>query len=172
MAELTFISNKTQKETYKYFVVIIFAVITWVLQISIFSRLLLFDTLPNIMLLGSVYSGLIWGPLNGTLFGIVSSFLSSSILYDHLFYFSYPLIGLLAGLLTKNLFSDELLFFILLCFLLSVPLELLNGFQYGLKNPIILIDRYVLVCLNAAVINLCFSYFFYFIMKIVTKRLK
>ena len=171
MAELTFISNKTRKDTYKYFFVIIFAVITWILQVSIASSFLIFDSTPNLILLGSIYFGLLGGPLNGILFGIISSFFSTSTLYDHVFYFSYPLIGLLAGLLSKKLFSDELLFFIFLAFLLTLPVELFNGWQYSFKNQINIFDRWLLIGFTSAIINLCISPFYYLLMRFITKKL-
>jgi len=171
MLEITLFSNKTQNDTNKYLFVIIFAVITWILQITLINRLLFFDTAPNLILLSCVLLGLKLGPTLGAFFGIISSFLSSCILYDHVFYISYPFIGFLAGLLTKNLFSDELLFFSMLCFLLSIPFELLNGLQYGQKNLIVFTNRYILVSLTSSIINLCFSYVFYFITHIVTKKL-
>ncbi|OGI08640.1 MAG: hypothetical protein A3I68_00985 [Candidatus Melainabacteria bacterium RIFCSPLOWO2_02_FULL_35_15] len=171
MPEITFISNKTRKEPIKYFFIFVIAVITWVLQISVFSRFLYFDTMPNLMLLGSVFAGISFGPLTGTLFGIIASFLNANILYDHVFYISYPLAGLLAGILIKNLFSDELLFFILLCVLINFPVDFLNGWQYSFNNPINLIDRYLLVSLNGVVLNTLFAPFYYIIMKFITKKL-
>ena len=171
MLEITFISNKNRKESPKYFFVFLIAVITWVLQISIFSRFMYFDTVPNLTLLGSVFIGISFGPLMGTLFGIISSFLSANILYDHVFYISYPLLGLLGGILVKNLFSDELLFFILLCSLISFPVDFLNGWQYSFNNPINLIDRSLLVGLNGIALNTLFAPFYYITMKFVTKRL-
>ena len=171
MAEITFISNKTRKETSRYLFVIIFAVITWILQVSILNRIILFDTAPNLMLITTVFFGLIAGPLNGTISGIIISFLSASILYDHIFYFSYPLIGLCAGLLTKNLFSDELLFFILLTFLFAFPFELFNGWQYSLINPVNITHRIIEVGFGTAVLNLIISPFFYLIMNFITKKL-
>ena len=170
MAEITFISNKSRKESSKYFFIFLIAVITWVLQISIFSRFAYFDTIPNLMLLGSVFIGISFGPSMGTLSGIISSFLSANILYDHVFYISYPLAGLLAGVLVKNLFSDELLFFILLCILINFPVDFLNGWQYSFNNPGNFIDRYLLVSLNGVVLNALFAPFYYLMMKFVTKR--
>lgn len=172
MVELTFISNKTRKELLKYFFVTTFAVITWVLQLSIFNRLAYFDTTPNVLFLGSIYFGLAYGPLTGIFFGITSSFFCASILYDHSFYFSYPLIGLFAGLLTKNFFSDELLFYILLVFLFTFPFEFLNGWQYSLTNPISVLDRYLSIGLYSSILNLLVSPFFYFLTRFVTKKLK
>ncbi|GEM_PF-6117652 len=171
MAEITFISNKTRKESSKYFFVFIFAVITWILQVSVLNRIQYFDTACNFMLLGVIYIGLTMGPVYGVLFGISCSFLTASILYDHIFYFSYPFIGLFAGLLTKNLFSDELLFFIVLSFILTFPYELLNGWQYSIKNPLNIQDRLLMVSLYGALINLIISPFFYLIMNFITKKL-
>lgn len=172
MAEITFVSHKTRKETNKIFFVILFAVITWILQVSVFAYFLYFDATPNLMLLGSIYFGLITGPLGGTLFGINSSFFSSCILYDHVFYLSYPLIGFLSGLLTKNIFSDEMLFFILLSFFLSFPLELLNGWQYSLNNSVDIFDRFFLIAINGAILNLFLAPLYYYLMNYVTKKLK
>lgn len=172
MTEITFLSNKSRKETYKYFFAAILAVITWTLQVSILSKLLCFDTAPNLMLLGTIYCGLTLGPAVGTFFGITSSFLSASILYDHTFYFSYPLIGLIAGLFTKNIFSDELLFFTLLSFLFTFPLEFLNSWQFSLKNPIEISNRYLLVSSSGAFLNLALAPLFYLLIRFVTKKLK
>ena len=170
MPEITFISNKNKKEVSKYFFIFAIAVITWILQIAVFSKFLYFDTVPNLLLLGSVFIGISLGPVMGTLFGIISSFLSANILYDHVFYISYPLAGLLAGVLIKNLFSDELLFFILLCVLINFPVDFLNGWQYSLHNPVSIFDRYLLVSLNGVVLNTLFAPFYYIIMKFVTKK--
>ena len=169
MAEITFISNKTRKETFKYVFVIVSAIISWILQVSIFSNLSYFDTTASLLLLGAIYFGFNYGPMYGTLFGIIASFFSASILHDHTFFFSYPLIGLLSGLLTKNLFSDELLYFLTLSFILSFLLEFLNGWQYSLKNPINITDRYFLVSFNSATLNLFLSPFYYTLMKYLTK---
>lgn len=171
MTEITLLSNKTRRALYKYFFIVVFAVITWVLQLSVFNRLSFFDTSPNFMLIGSIYFGLACGPLEGTLFGTISSFFSASILYDHVFYFSYPIFGLLAGLLTKNLFADELLFFILFSFVVSFPFELLNGWQYSSSNQGDVLTRFFNVALYSSVVNLISATFFYFIMKLVTKKL-
>ena len=172
MAEITFLSNKTYKESSKYFFVIVFAVITWILQVSVLNHIQCFDTACNFMLLGVIYIGLILGPVYGVLFGIICSFFSASILYDHTFYFSYPLVGLFAGLLTKNLFSDELLFFIVLSFTLTFPYELLNGWQYSIKNPLNIQDRWLMVSLYGALINLVIAPFYYLIMNFFTKKSK
>lgn len=173
MAEVTFVSNKTRKEIFKYIFVLVFAVILWILQISVFGRLLVFDTSINIMFLSCVYLGITFGPKFGTFSGIAFSFLSTSILYDHIFYISYPLCGLIAGLLTKNFFSDERLFYILMVFLLSFPLEFLNGWQYSISgNPVNILDRYLNISVSSAMLNLLFAPLYYFIMKVVTKKLK
>ena len=172
MAEITFFSNKSRNETSRYFFVIIFSIITWILQVSVFSKPFCFDATPNLMLLGSIYIGLTFGPQAGTLYGITSSFLGASILYDHVFYFSYPLIGFLAGLLIKNIFSDEYLFFILLSFFLTFPLELINSWQYGFNNSINTFDRYLLVAFNGGILNLVSAPLFYSLIKFVTKKFK
>lgn len=172
MTEVAFFSNKTRKELYTYFFISLTAITTWILQVSVFSRPFYFDTNPNLMLIGAIYLGLTFGPTKGTLFGIVSSFFIASILYDHTFYFSYPVIGLLAGLLSKNIFSDELLLFILLSCICTFPAELLNGWQYSLRNETDIFNRYLLIGFNGAILNLFFAPFFYFIMRFVTKKLK
>ena len=171
MAELAFISNKTQKEIFKYFFVTVFALITWILQVSVFSHLFVFDTTCNLLMLGCIYFGITRGPLLGSAFGITSSFFITSTLYDHIFYFSYPLIGLIAGLLTKNIFSDELLFFILLSFVSTVITEFLNGWQYSLQNPINIFDRWFFVSFVGAMINSLIAPLFYYFMRFVTKKL-
>ncbi len=170
MPEITFISNKNQKRTLKYFLIFLIAVITWVLQVSIFSRFLYFDTIPNLLLLGSVFIGITFGPLMGTLFGIIVAFLNANIFYDHVFYVSYPFAGLIAGILIKNLFSDELLFFLLLCVLINFPVDLLNGWQYSLHNSVKIADRYLLVSLVGVIINGLFAPFYYLFMKFVTRN--
>lgn len=170
MPEITFISNKNKKEASKYFFIFAIAVITWILQIAVCSKFLYFDTIPNLLLLGSVFIGISFGPLAGTLFGVISSFLSANILYDHVFYLSYPLVGLIAGVLIKNLFSDELLFFILLCVLINFPMDFLNGWQYSFNNSVHIFNRYLLVSVNGIVLNMLFAPFYYIIMKFVTRR--
>ncbi len=172
MAELTFSTNKTRKESTKYIFISLISLLIWVLQISVFNRIQYFDTSPSLMLVGTIYAGLVLGPVYGVLFGILSSFLGASILYDHVFYFSYPLVGLLSGLLTKNLFSDELLFFIVLCFTITFLTEFLNGWQYSLKNPINIQNRLFMVSLYGGVVNLVISPFFYLIMNFFTKKLR
>ena len=171
MAEIIFLSNKTRKESSKYFFVIVFGVITWILQVSIFSHFQCFDATANLFLLGCIYCGITFGPLMGILFGIISSFFIASILFDHTFYFSYPLFGLIAGLLTKNIFSDELLFYILISFLFTFPLEILNGWQYSFHNPINILSRYMQIGFYSAVLNLFLSPFFYYLMRFITKKL-
>ena len=171
MAEITFISNKTQKEINKYFFAIIFAVITWILQIAIFSRIFYFDASPSLLTISSIFFGLIFGPVIGTSYGIICSFLISSILYDHTFCFSYPVLGLISGTLAKNIFSDELLLFLLLSFLLTFPVEFLNGWQYSLVNPIKVLDRYLLISVFSALLNLLLAPFYYFAMNFITKKL-
>ena len=172
MREITLFSNKKQKETSRYIFVVLFAFISWLLQVSIFSNFLFFDAVPNLMLLGTIFLGIVSGPLFGTLYGIVCSFLSVSIFYDHVFYFSFPIIGLFAGLLVKNMFSDELLFFILLSFLLTFVFEYLNGWQYGFINQTNFFNRFFLAGFASSVLNLLFAPFYYWLMKFVTKKLK
>ena len=171
MAEITFISNKTRKEINKHVFVIILAIITWVLQVSVISNLSFFDSTPNFFLLGAIYCGLSFGLLVGTTFGTICSFLITSSIYDHLFYFSYPLAGLFSGLLTKNFFSYELLFYTLLSFVLTFIVELLNGMQYGL-NSHLNIAKYVLdISIPESALNLILAVPFYFFMRLITKRL-
>ncbi len=172
MAEITFVSNKTRKEAYRYLYIIIFAVITWALQISLFNRLQFFDISPNFIFLSCIFFGLIFGPTLGSVYGIVSSFLSASILFDHSFYFSYPLIGFIAGLLVKNIFSDELLLYILLSFILTMPFELLNGWQYGIKNQVNIFEIYFRIWLYSSVLNLGTSPLYYLLMNYITKKFK
>ena len=172
MAEITFINNKARKERFKYIFVFVFALITWILQVSIINQFLFFDTTPNLILLGNIYCGLTFGPLFGTIFGITSSFFTSSILYDHVFYFSYPLIGFLAGMLTKNLFSDDLLLFIILSFVLTFFCELLNGWQYSIINPVNISSRYFLISFFGAILNLLIAPFFFILMRFITKDIK
>lgn len=171
MPEITFISNKNKKEVLKYFFVLLIGVITWILQVAVFSRFLYFDTMPNLMLIGTVFTGISLGPVMGTLFGIISSFLNANILYDHIFYISYPLAGLIAGILIKNLFSDELLFFILLCILINFPVDLLNGWQSSLNNSVNFTGRYIIVSLNGIILNTLLAPFYYIFMKFVTRKL-
>ena len=171
MAEITFISNKTKKETYKYFFVIVSAVITWILQVSILSYFLFFDASPNLILLGSIYFGFKYGPLFGAVFGITASFFCSSNLYDHIFYFSYPIVGLFSGLLRKSVFSDELLFFMLLSFVLTPIIELSNGWQYSLNNSINTLERLSLISFTCAILNLIFSPPYYLLIRYITKKL-
>ncbi len=172
MVDLTLFGNKKRKETHRYIFIFCSALLIWVLQVSIFSRFIIFDSSPNILLLCTIYLGLTYGIQAGVIYGIVCSFLNVSVLYDHIFYFSLPLMGLLAGLLTRNLFSDELLFFILLCFFLTLPYEYLNGWQFSLDKSINLWDRYLMSSVYSAALNMLFSPFFYFMMNIVTKNLK
>lgn len=172
MNEVTFLSYKGRKETFKYLFVILFAVITWILQLGVFGNFFYFDTTPSLILLGIVYFGLIFGQTYGTIFGIICAFFSSSTLYDHMFCFSFPLIGFLAGFCTKNLFSDELLLFIILSFLFTLPLEYLNGWQFSLENSINITTHYLSVSLNGAILNLFFAPFYYILLQYITKKLK
>jgi LytS/YehU family sensor histidine kinase len=172
MSETFYFSNKSRNENVKYLFVFLLAVITWILQLSIFSRILYFDSASNLMLLGSVFCGLIFGPLAGTIFGLISSFFCSSLLYDHLFYFSYPLMGFISGLLIKNIFSDELVFFILLAFILTFPFELFNGIQYNNKHLINVFDRYLPVSFYSSILNILIAPFFYWFSKLLIKRFR
>lgn len=172
MVEITFLSNKSKKEISKYTFIIIFAVITWILQVSIFGEFSLFNSSFNAMLLGTIYTALKIGPGYGTIFGIICSFLSSNLLYDQIFYISYPLIGLISGLLTKRFFSSEILFFTAIIFLFTFPFEFLNGWQYNLKNPVELLDTYVTIATSSSIINLLFSPLFYLFANFVTKKFK
>ncbi len=171
MAEAFYFSNKTRNENIKYLFVFLFAVITWILQVSIFSRLTYFDSTSNLMFLGSILVGLIMGPLYGTIFGLISSFFSSSLLYDHVFYFSYPLIGFTSGLLMKNIFSEEIFFFILLSFFLTFPFELINLWQYDTIHNVKLFDRFLMISFNCSILNLLLSPIMYFTVKSIIKKL-
>ena len=172
MLEATFISNKTKKRLVKYSFVIVFAVITWILQLSLFSRFLIFDSSPNVIYLGTIFSGIVGGPLIGGFFGIISSFLSCSILHDHIFYVSYPLIGFAAGVLTKSNFADEFMLFIMASIAFVFVLEMLNGVQYSLKHDIDIVQRYILLSFSGVLINVFFAPFFYWFMKILTNKSK
>ena len=172
MAEITFISNKTKKEVNKYLFVITTAVIIWLLQVSVISSFFVFDSTINFFLLGSIYSGAFLGMLPGTIFGVICSFFTASTLHDHIFYFSYPLIGLFCGLFTKNFFSDELLFYASFSFVLTFMAELLNGLQYSMNNQVNIIQHYLHVSLSGALLNLLFAPVFYFLMRLITKKLK
>ncbi|MBI2995479.1 MAG: hypothetical protein HYY52_02065 [Candidatus Melainabacteria bacterium] len=171
MSEITFFSHKIRKERSKYIFVFIFALFMWVTQVSVINKFLFLDTTLNLILLSNIYFGLIFGPYFGMFYGITSSFFISSILYDHTFLVSYPLIGLLAGLLKKNIFSDELLFYMILSFLFTLVLELLNGWQYGISNSFNLFERYFLISFNGALINLCIAPVFYIVINYITKKL-
>ena len=171
MTELTFISNKARKEVNKYLFVIALAVIIWVLQVSVISYFFVFDTTPSLFLLGSIYCGLSYGLLPGTIFGAVCSFFIASTLYDHTFYFSYPLTGLFSGLLIKNFFSYELLFYTLLSFVFTFIVELLNGMQYGLNSHLNIVKYVLDISIPGSVLNLILAVPFYFFMRLITKRL-
>ena len=171
MSQLTFISNKTKKETYKYLFVVTLAIASWLLQVSIFSRFLFFDTSPNLMFLGCIYLGIRFGSPFGTIFGLIASFLCASTAYDHTFYFSYPLCGFVSGLLTKNVFLDELLFCIFLSIVLIPVLEFLNSWQYSFNYPINLLDRLILVTLYGIVINIIIAPIYYLTLRFITKKL-
>lgn len=172
MVETFYFSNKAKTQNLKYLFIFTFVVITWILQVSILNRFVYFDAAPNLLFLGAVFFGLVLGPLAGTIFGLIVSFFSCSIFYDHVFYFSYPLLGFISGLLIKNIFSDELLFYISLCFLLTFPYEFLNGWQYNFANHINISERYFMICFNSALLNLLLAPFFYFFVKFLIKRFK
>lgn len=172
MAEVTFLSNKTRKEIQKLIFVFIFAVITWILQLSVVSQFAFFDTTINLMFLGTVLFGLIFGPAYGIASGMITSFLCSCILYNHIVYISYPFIGLVSGLLKKSLFSDELLLYIILTFLLAFPYEFLNGWQFSQISTFNFISRYLLVSFYLAIFNLILAPFFYLTMNFLIKKLK
>ncbi len=165
MAESFYFSNKDKNKSYKYIFVLVLAVITWVFQLSIFSRILYFDSTANLLLLGSIFCGLTLGPLPGITFGLISSFLCTSLLYDHVFYFSFPLIGLVSGIITKKIFSDELIFFLILSFLFTYPLELINAIQYNKQHLINIFDRLYYVGFNASVLNILLAPLFYWTCK-------
>lgn len=171
MLETAFISNKTKKEIFKYSFLTVFAITAWILQIAVFSRFLLFDTSPNLIYLGSIFAGIIGGPIAGSFFGIISSFLCASTLFDHIFYLSYPIIGLTAGILSKSYIADELLLFLLSSITLIFGFELINGLQYSSVNRISILDRYILTSLSGAVIYVIIAPIFYFFMKFITKNL-
>lgn len=171
MLETTFISNKTKKGLLKYSFLIVFAISTWILQTAVFSRILLFDTSPNVIYLGTIFAGVISGPFAGSICGMVASFLSASTLYDHIFYLSYPLIGLISGIFTKTYIADELLLFIVTSCTLIFGFELINGLQYSSINKINIFDRYILTSLSGAIINIVIAPIFYFFMKFLTKKL-
>ena len=59
MAEAFYFSNKAKTENLKYLFIFVFVVITWILQVSILNRFVYFDAAPNLLLLGSVFFGLI-----------------------------------------------------------------------------------------------------------------
>ncbi len=172
MTDLTLFSNKKRKETPRYIFILAFAIISWILQVSVVSRFLVLDTFPNILLLSTIYLGLTFGVEFGVLSGIIFAFLNTSIVYDHMFYFPLPLIGLISGLLAKNLFSDELLFFIVLSFLLTLPFEYLTGFQRNLNSSINITDRFLMISTYSALLNLLIAPFFYLFMNLIAKNLK
>ncbi|MBI3309633.1 MAG: hypothetical protein HYZ79_09735 [Candidatus Melainabacteria bacterium] len=171
MLETTFISNKTRKEIIKYLFITVFAMTAWILQIAIFSQILFFDTSPNLIYLGTVFSGIMFGPFFGGLYGILSSFFSASLLYDHTFYLSYPLIGFLAGILVKSNIADELLLFVLLTISLIFGFELINGIQYNMHHPIDISSRLWLITFSGAILNTILSPLFYLFMNFIIKKL-
>ena len=171
MEEVTFLSHKARKELYKYSFVTIIAVITWILQVSIFSNFHILDANPNVILLGSIFFGLIFGPIAGAFYGIISSFFIASILYDHTFYLSFPIIGFTSGLITKNFFADELLFYLILCILFTLPMELFNGLQYSQIYEVDIFNRLYLISIAEMMLNAIIVPFYYFILNTLSKYL-
>lgn len=171
MQEVTFLSNKARKELYKYSSITLIAVITWIFQVSVFSNILIYNTHPNIMFITTLFFGLIGGPVVGTYFGTISAFLSSTILYDHVFYFSYPLLGFISGLLIKNLFADELLFFLVMIVAFAVPMELINGLQYSFRHPMNIYEKAFYLGAIGALINTILGLFLYFLLSYISKKL-
>jgi len=172
MSEITFISNKTKKALQKYLIVSVIAFLSWILQISIASRFMVMDTSLNLFLLGTIYFGISMGPVTGSFFGILSSFFSTSILYDHTFYFSYPVIGFLAGIISKNLIADELLFFTALSLVFVFLLELLNGFQFSINKSVNFLERYLLILPGDLVLNIVLAPIYYIGINFFAKKLK
>ena len=172
MSEIVFISNKTRKEVFKYLFLFFVVIVSWVLQIAVFSRFEWLYTAPNLLLVGCIFFGLVFGVFYGSVFGIACAFLSSSILYDHVFYFSYILIGFLSGLLIKNIFLNEFVLFVLLSFLLSFPFEFLNGLQYTFMHPTSFLDRYLLIGTYSSFLNMLLSVFYYWILRFLIQKIK
>lgn len=171
MEEFTFLSIKTKKEIYKFSIITLIAVITWIIQLSIFSRLIYSNTTPSLIYLVCILLGLRYGITIGTFFGIVSSFFIASCLYDQIYYLSFPIIGLISGLLKKYSFADEFLFFILLIVLLIFPLEALNGFQFGYKNSIDISSKIIGFGSYGIILNILAAPFVYLIFNQITKRI-
>ena len=172
MKELTFLNNKTKKELYKYTFAVLTAVITWLLQISMISNIQFFEVSPNLLLLACTFIGLIFGPVSGFITGLIISFLSAGIIYNHVFYLSYPLAGLLAAFILKNIFSSELLSYLILCFILSFPCELLNYFQYSSPEIKIGFGKITSILFISSLQNVISGLLFYFFMTFISKKLK
>ena len=171
MVEVEFISNKTKKEIAKITFALTLATLSWLIQVSILSRFSYFDITLNLFLLGTVFCTLRFGITAGVIFGACASFFSSSILYDHIFYISYPLIGLITGVITKSVFSDELLYYAILCFLLTFITEFLNGWQFSIINQTVFIPRYLQISISSGIIHLLISPIYYILIKFVTNKL-
>ena len=171
MTEITFISNKSKKETSQYFFLFVIAVITWVLQIAVFSRFVFFDVSLDLMLLATSFVGISFGLFPGFLFGIVCSLFSSCILFDHVFYFSYPLVGIISALLVKSLFSDEILFFVLLIATFSFLVEILNGLQYLKIFNLSSFLGYLFISFKSSILNTVISPFFFLGTKFIIKKI-
>lgn len=172
MAEITFISNKTRKDINKCLFACFISVILWILQTAILGRQFIFGSSPNLLLISSIFMGLTLGLIPGITFGIISSLLVSYTLYDHIFYFSYVIVSIIACIFTKNIFSSELFFFTLLSFLLTFPFEFLNGWQFSQNKSFNLIEEYILISSTEAILNMFFAPLFYLLMKFVTNKLK
>ena len=168
---LTFINKKSQDEKIRFLFVFLIVFVSWVVQIAILGKYPVFDTVLNILYLGTIFFGITYGAKLGSFFGILASFFISTLLYDHIFYFSYPLIGLITGILRKNIFSDDSLFFLILVFILFFPFEFLNGWQYSLKNSFDFYQKYFSVAFYGSVTHLIFSLFYYFSIKYITKKI-
>lgn len=171
MEILNYFSQKTKKEIYRYAIVILLAVIIWILQVSVLSNFCYFDITPNLMLLTTVFLGLTCGPYMGIVFGLFISFFVSSIIFDHVFFISYPIIGLLTGILAKYSFSDEMIYFTFLCILFIIPTEYLNGMQYHLLDKNSFIERLIHASSFSILINALIAPVIYFIFSFFTNKL-
>jgi len=172
MVEIRFLSNKTRKKAYTYIWLSVLAIISWLLQISVFSYTLVLDTTPSLIFFGCIFCGIKYGAKYGTFFGIISSFFSASILYDHIFMISYPVIGFASGIFSKNIFSDEIMSFAFLNLIFTPVIEALNGWQYSFNNEANILNRYLLVASIGTIINLFLSPVYYIILKFISQRLK
>jgi uncharacterized membrane protein len=172
MKELTFLNNKTKKELYKYTFVALTTVITWLLQISIISNFQFFEVSPNLLLLACIFMGQVFGPVNGFITGLIISFLSAGVIYNHIFYLSYPLVGLLSAFILKNVFSYELFSYLILCFILSFPCELLNYLQYCPPEIKIGFGKIASILFISSLQNVISGLLFYFLMTFISKKLK